>query len=177
MIYAPWATQEYSRRVQWKSYGQGVNIFEPCVILKPEVISLGDGCRVDAFVKIAGGEGVTLGENVHLASFCHINAGSGTVVMGRGSGCASHVVICGGMTDIAMLATTPQDGNVAKRMVTVIGQYVCIFAGAIICPGITIGDGAIVGAGSVVTKDVEPWTVVAGNPTRFIKMRETMVGA
>jgi galactoside O-acetyltransferase len=40
---------------------------------------------------------------------------------------------------------------------------------ALILKGVTIGEGAIVGAGSVVTKDVEPWTIVAGNPAKFIK--------
>lgn len=38
-----------------------------------------------------------------------------------------------------------------------------------ILKGVTIGEGAIVAAGSVVTHDVEPWTLVAGNPARFIK--------
>jgi carbonic anhydrase/acetyltransferase-like protein (isoleucine patch superfamily) len=47
------------------------------------------------------------------------------------------------------------------------------FAGwSIVLPGVTIGEGAVVGAGSVVTKDVEPWTVVGGNPAKFIKKRE-----
>ena len=40
---------------------------------------------------------------------------------------------------------------------------------AIILKGVTIGEGAVVGAGSVVTKDVLPWTVVAGNPARLIR--------
>ena len=40
---------------------------------------------------------------------------------------------------------------------------------SIILPGITIGEGSIVGAGSVVTRDVAPWTIVAGNPARFIR--------
>lgn len=44
-----------------------------------------------------------------------------------------------------------------------------IGVGAIILPGVTIGKCAVVGAGSVVTKDVPPYTVVAGNPARFIK--------
>lgn len=46
-----------------------------------------------------------------------------------------------------------------------------IAAGAFIAPGVVIGEGAVVGARAVVTKDVEPWTVVAGNPAKFIKKR------
>ena len=41
--------------------------------------------------------------------------------------------------------------------------------GAVILPGVTIGEGAIVGANSLVTKDVEPWTIVAGQPAKLIK--------
>ena len=49
---------------------------------------------------------------------------------------------------------------------------VWIGARAIVLPGITIGEGAVVAAGAVVTKDVAPWTVVGGNPARVIKTRE-----
>ncbi|MGH9359737.1 MAG: DapH/DapD/GlmU-related protein, partial [Terriglobia bacterium] len=56
---------------------------------------------------------------------------------------------------------------------TVIETRVCrhasIGSGAVILCGVTIGEGAIVGAGSVVTKDVPPGTVVAGNPARVIR--------
>ena len=50
-----------------------------------------------------------------------------------------------------------------------IGKNVWVGAGATILPGVTIGDNAVVGAASVVTKDVEQDTIVAGNPARFIK--------
>lgn len=50
-----------------------------------------------------------------------------------------------------------------------IGKNVWIGANAIILPGVKIGGTAVVGTGSVVTKDVEPFSVVAGNPVRFIK--------
>ncbi len=50
-----------------------------------------------------------------------------------------------------------------------IGSYVWIGGGAIICPGVTIGDRTVIGAGSVVTKDIPPDVVAAGNPCRVIK--------
>ena len=50
-----------------------------------------------------------------------------------------------------------------------IGNNVWIGAGAIILPGITVGDDAIVGAGAVVTHDVEPRTIVVGNPAKILR--------
>lgn len=60
------------------------------------------------------------------------------------------------------------------RLVTksiIIGDNVWIASRAVILPGVRIGEGAVVAAGAVVTKDVEPWTVVGGNPAKFIKKR------
>ncbi|KAG0242659.1 hypothetical protein BGW41_003762 [Actinomortierella wolfii] len=51
-----------------------------------------------------------------------------------------------------------------------IGDDVWIGGGSVICPGVSIGNGSTVGAGSVVTKDVPPYTVVAGNPARVIRV-------
>jgi chloramphenicol O-acetyltransferase type B len=56
---------------------------------------------------------------------------------------------------------------------TEIGNDVWIGRRAIIMPGIRIGDGAVVGAGSIVTKDVASYAIVAGNPARFIRSRFT----
>ena len=52
-----------------------------------------------------------------------------------------------------------------------IGNDVWIGHGAVIMPGVTIGDGAVVGSSAVVTKDVEPYTIVAGVPAKMIKRR------
>jgi maltose O-acetyltransferase len=65
-------------------------------------------------------------------------------------------------------ATLRSQGLESARPVT-IGSDVWVGGGAIICPGVTIGDRAVIGAGSVVTRDVPPDVVVAGNPARVIR--------
>jgi len=63
-----------------------------------------------------------------------------------------------------ILATTP-------RMATVIGNDVWIVASAVVIEGVKIGDGAVIGAGAIVTKDVPPYAVVVGNPARIMRYR------
>jgi virginiamycin A acetyltransferase len=65
-----------------------------------------------------------------------------------------------------------QDGmdDVSKGGV-VIGNNVWIGLHVIILPGVTVGDGAVIGAGSIVTKSIEPFTIVAGNPAKVIRKR------
>lgn len=58
-----------------------------------------------------------------------------------------------------------------KTAPIVIGDCAWIGAKAIVLPGVSVGEGAVVGAGAVVTKDVEPWTVVGGNPAIVIGKR------
>lgn len=72
-------------------------------------------------------------------------------------------------TDVTMR----QQGNYDKDIV--IGNDVWIGHSAYIMPGVTIGDGAIVGAHAVVTHDVKPYDVVGGVPARVIKNRKSMV--
>lgn len=54
----------------------------------------------------------------------------------------------------------------------VIGANAWVAGWSIVMPGVTVGDGAVVAAGAVVTKDVKPWTIVGGNPAKLIKKRE-----
>lgn len=76
----------------------------------------------------------------------------------------------------AFICTASHDISKPNRPLVTAPITICdgvwIGARAIVLPGVTIGEGAVVAAGAVVTKDVEPWTVVGGNPAKFIKKRE-----
>ena len=75
----------------------------------------------------------------------------------------------------AFLCTASHDISKPNRPLVTAPITVCdgawIGARAIILPGVTIGEGAVVAAGAVVTRDVEPFTVVGGNPARVLKKR------
>jgi hypothetical protein len=64
-----------------------------------------------------------------------------------------------------------QDGNPAKRGDIVIGNDVWVTFGSYVLSGVTIGDGAVVATGGVVTKDVPPYAIVGGNPAKVIRYR------
>ena len=66
-----------------------------------------------------------------------------------------------------------QEMEISRKSKVLIGNDVWIGARAVILGGVTIGDGAVIGGGAVVTKDVEPYTIVAGNPARVIRKRFT----
>ena len=52
-----------------------------------------------------------------------------------------------------------------------IGANAWVAGWSIVLPSVTIGEGAVVAAGAVVTRDIEPWTVVGGNPAKLLKQR------
>ena len=148
-------------------YSSEIRDYHLCCFVDEDKIEIGFHSSIDAFVKIEGGNGVKIGEHVHIASFSHINAGAGTVYFGSHSGCASGTVICGGMPDLTKLKISAAEIPRFKypiRATTIIEEYVVLFARCVILPGVRVGRGAVVSAGAVVTKDVNPFTIVAGVP-------------
>ena len=109
------------------------------------------------------GRNIHLGKNVFINSGCNFQD-QGGIYIGDGTFIGHQVI----------LATLNHDMNPYKRAdihpkPIHIGNRVWIGSGAIVLPGITIGDNSIIGAGSVVTKDVPENCVYGGNPAKFIK--------
>jgi putative colanic acid biosynthesis acetyltransferase WcaF len=88
------------------------------------------------------------------------------VLIGSNTSISQGAYLCGASHDIEA-STHP-----LVSAPIVIEDQVWIAAESFIMMGVTIGEGAVVGARAAVFKDVEPWTVVGGNPARFIKKRE-----
>ena len=163
--------------IKFKEYQINIEIYEPVVILNPHVITIAEGARLDSFVKLEGGLGIYIGKYVHIASFCHINIGGGEVYLGDYSAYASGAKILGGsntMEGISMSASSPEEMQVIERHKTIIGPYAFVGTNAVIMYGTNIGEGAVIAAGAVVTKNVPPHEVWAGVPARKIADRNPL---
>ncbi len=150
--------------------GSKAAIYDPVIILKLEMLTIADTARVDSFVKLECGEGITIGEFVHLASYVHV-LGGGRAVFEDGSSCGSGVKIITGSNipgpDRGCSAIDPN--AVIERSFVHIKENAVLFCGAIVLPGVTIGRGAVIAAGAVVTRDVPDGETWAGIPAKCIK--------
>lgn len=171
--YVPRCIVDYLRLVQVRRKYPGRNVQSHLI---KSSVALGE--------KVVIGKNVVMGENVSVGSYSYVNDGtrisSGTV----GKFCSiSYNCLIGGLEHPAVyISTSPFTyGNWNLFAVEpfwdecqnppVIGNDVWIGANSIIKQGVTIGDGAIVGAGSIVTKDVPPYSIVVGAPVKVIKTR------
>lgn len=169
----PYKSADFMKRFAF--IGNNVQIFEMALILKPEVIEILEGTRIDDFVRIEGGTGLRIGKYVHIASFASI-LGGGEAEIGNYAGIAQGARLITGMghpfEDKFPYKLFSSDPYHRMRGRIVMGEYSFVAANAVILPNIVIGEGAVVGAGAVVTKDVMPWTIVAGVPARVIGERK-----
>src|SRR5687768_9025148 len=118
---SPPSTPCLSDRCKLRSNPFNVMIYEPCLILKPECVSIAKTARVDSFVKIEGGLGVTIGEYVHIASFCHLNVGGGRLVIEDHATCSSGVCVGSASPDWSYLyisAADPPEHHHVRREIT-----------------------------------------------------------
>ncbi len=110
--------------------------------------------------------GASIGRNSRIYHGCTLDLRSGLSI-GNNVSVSPEVMILGGTHDI----NGPRFGPVAGFVS--IEDYVWLGARAVILPGVTVGRGAVVAAGSVVTKNVPPLTIVAGIPARPVGMRDS----
>lgn len=159
------------------------------IAIAPDV-KLGTGVRLGKFINLYG---CAIGDETRIGAFVEIQKNA---TVGRRCKISSHTFICEGVTiedrvfvghgvmfinDSYPRATTPtgelqtaQDWNLEP---TLVRTGASIGSGATILSRVVIGEHAIVGAGSVVTRDVPARTVVAGNPARVLRILDNQAGS
>ena len=148
-------------------------------------VRLGANVKIYAFVNLYG---CTIGDDSRIGTFVEVQKGA---CIGQRVKVSSHTFICEGVTiedevfighgvmfinDKYPRATTESGASQTEVdwvcVPTVVKKRASIGSNATILCGVTIGEGAMVGAGSVVTRDVPPGAVVAGNPARVVKTQK-----
>ncbi|KYJ86992.1 acetyltransferase [Sulfurovum riftiae] len=143
-----------------------VKMFEFTKIIGVENIDFGKYIIIDDFVLIYAKNPINIGNYVHIASFTSISGG-GEFVMGDFSAISSGCRIVTGTDDFkgygfGNSTIANEFRNITTGKVS-IGKFAIVGGNSVILPGVTIGEGTSVGAGSIVTKDLEPWGIYIGN--------------
>jgi UDP-2-acetamido-3-amino-2,3-dideoxy-glucuronate N-acetyltransferase len=145
-------------------------------------VKLGKGVKIFDFVNLYG---CTIGDNTKIGTFVEIQKGA---LIGKNCKVSSHTFICEGVIiednvfighNVTFINDTYPRATNTKGVLQTEGDWVCectlvkngasIGSGATLLCNITVGENAVIGAGSVVTKDVPANTIVAGNPARIIR--------
>ena len=147
-------------------------------------VRLGKNTAIHCFVNLYGCE---IGDDSRVGAFVEIQKNA---KVGARCKISSHTFVCEGVTiedevfighgvmfinDLDPRATAdgrPQTEVDWQVITTRVRRGASVGSGATILGGVTIGENALVGAGAVVTRDVEPGTVVVGNPARFVRKRD-----
>jgi acetyltransferase-like isoleucine patch superfamily enzyme len=148
-------------------------------------VRLGENVKLSKFINLYG---CAIGDNTKIGAFVEIQKNA---TIGRNCKISSHTFICEGVTieddvfvghNVAFIndsypRATTREGTLQteadwKVEPTLVKRGASIGSGCTILANVTISEHAIVGAGSVVTKDVPPHTIVAGNPAKFLRRIE-----
>ncbi|MCA9620501.1 MAG: acyltransferase [Myxococcales bacterium] len=154
--------------------GPDLQIFAPNVFVRPESMELGNHVVVDPFTFITAGKGLLIGSCVHVS--CHVSIlGGGYCIIEDFVGICAGTRIITGTDDVwgggLTGPTVPSETRSVYRSFVHCKRHSFLGTNCVIQSGVTLGEGAVVGSGAVVTKDLEPWGVYYGAPARKVKER------
>ncbi len=156
----------HKKEVMDKYHIPGVKTFEYTKIVGIENIEFGKDILIDDFVFIYAKGEMKIGNNVHIACFTSIMGGS-EFAMEDFSAISHGCRILTGTDDFKDWgfgnSTISERYRNTLRAPIYIGRFSIIGANSVVLPGVTIGEGTMVGACSVVSKDLEPWGIYIGN--------------
>ena len=155
----------------FKKIGKNVIFEDNVLVFHPENIEIGNNVYIGHNTILKGyyRNAMIIGDDTWIGQFCFFHSAGG-INIGKAVGIGPGVQILTSMhrDDELLKPILYSDLNFSS---VVLEDGCDIGVNSIILPGVLIGEGAIIGAGSVVTKDVKAYTIVAGNPARLLRER------
>jgi acetyltransferase-like isoleucine patch superfamily enzyme len=166
-------SEEELKAISFKTVGKNVLISRKSSIYSPGEISIGNHVRIDDFCILSGK--ITIGSYIHISAYTALYGKNG-IKLEDYSTISARVLIYSQNDDYSgEFMTNPllpgHLTHVTGGLVT-FEKFSIIGAGSIVLPSVTIGEGAVIGAMSLVTKDIGAWTVNVGIPAAYKKDRK-----
>ena len=167
-------TPEELKKMPFKAIGKDVLISRFARIYSMKNIEIGSNVRIDDFCLLSGK--VKIGNHVHISAFASLCGGDAGIVLEDFVNISEKVVIFAKTDDFSgATLTNPTIPDKYKNVLeaeVILKKHAIVGVGSSILPGVTLGEGAVIGAKSFVKKNVEPWSIYAGAPAKKIKDRK-----
>ena len=162
------------KKMPFKAIGKDVQISRYARIYDMKLIEIGSNVRIDDFCFISGK--IKIGNHVHIASFVSLCGGDKGIILEDFVGVAEKTVILAKSDDFSGAALTNPTIPYKYRNVfsaeVILKKHALVGVNSFILPGVTVGEGAVVGAKSFVKKNIDPWSICVGIPAKKIKDRK-----
>jgi acetyltransferase-like isoleucine patch superfamily enzyme len=158
----------------YRSFGIDFFIHETAIIKHPSMFDIGSHTAIDNGVTIS--TELIMGDYIHIAPYVVVIGGNKSklilndfsfVASGTKIVCGSEDYTGGGLVG----PTIPEEYRDLTYSTVTFEKYAGCGVNCVIMPGITLAEGSVIGANSVVTKDTEPWTIYIGSPAKPVKIR------
>lgn len=160
------------QKIGFKSVGRNVKLSRKASVYSPGSISIGDNVRIDDFCILSGS--ITLGSHIHISAYVALYGAMG-IVIGDYSGVSPKSVIYSAMDDFSgnylVGPIHPEGSTHVTGGLVRIGRFVQIGSNSVVFPNLVINEGAIIGACSLVNKDIAEWSINFGIPCKKQKER------
>lgn len=147
--------------------GNNVQIAKNCTIVGLHNISFGDNVRVDDFCTLIATGELAIGNHVHIHSYCQIGARGGVTFedfAAMASGCFVYSASDDPTGNHMVGGVVPPHCTKPKIAPVRFGRHSIVFTRSTVLPGVTVHEGAVACAHSLVSRSVPEWTIVAGSP-------------
>ncbi len=166
-------SDEELKELGLKSIGDSVLISKKASIYGASRISIGNNVRIDDFCIISGN--VTIKDNVHISAYTGLYGG-GEIIIGNNSGCSQRCTLISASDDFSgeymIGAVIPDQFTNVTYGSIILEDYTQLGANTVVLPNVTIHEGAVVGAMSLVNRDLDEWTINYGVPCQYKKERK-----
>lgn len=170
-------TKDELAQFGFMSIGENVSISRKASFYGISRISIGNNVRIDDYCVLSAGKGgITLGNYIHIAVYSSL-MGEGKITMEDFSGISSKVSVYSSNDDYTGFymtnPTVPSEFTGVMHADVTISRHALVGSGSVILPGVTLHEGAIVGALSLVNKSCDSFFIYAGNPAKKLGPRST----